>query len=72
MVAPLPRPRRTSQLADRLAAARRARFVGRLAEQELFRAALLEPEPPFAVLHLYGPAGVGKTALLGEYARIGA
>ena len=66
MVAPLPGPGRTSRLADRLAAARRARFVGRLAELELFRAALLEQEPPFAVLHLFGPGGVGKTALLGE------
>ncbi|MGH2535404.1 MAG: ATP-binding protein [Thermomicrobiales bacterium] len=58
------------RLADRLAAARRGRFVGRQDEIEAFRAALLADEPPFAVLHLYGPGGVGKTTLLREYARI--
>jgi hypothetical protein len=59
-------------MADRLAAARRGRFVGREAEIELFRSALLAETPPFAVLHLYGPGGVGKTTLLREYARIAA
>jgi hypothetical protein len=58
------------RLADRLAAARRGRFVGREAELELFRSALLAAESPFAVLYLYGPGGVGKTTLLREYARI--
>jgi predicted acetyltransferase/energy-coupling factor transporter ATP-binding protein EcfA2 len=61
-----PQPR----IADRLAAARRGRFVGRQAELVLFRDALLADEPPFAVLHLHGPGGVGKTTLLREYARI--
>lgn len=51
-------------LADRLAAGRRRRFVGRTAEVELVRHALAEPEPPFAVLHVHGPGGVGKTSLL--------
>jgi hypothetical protein len=60
------------RLADRLAAARRGRFVGREAELELFRSALLAVESPFAVLHLYGPGGVGKTTLLREYARLAA
>jgi hypothetical protein len=60
----------TSRLADRLAAARRGRFVGREAELELFRSALLAVEPPFAVLHIYGPGGVGKSTLLREYARL--
>jgi hypothetical protein len=60
------------RIADRLAAARRGRFVGRLAELALFRSALLAAEPPFAVLHIYGPGGVGKTTLLGEYARVAA
>lgn len=62
----------TFRLADRLAAARRGRFVGREAELELFRLALLAAEPSFAVLHLYGPGGVGKTTLLREYALIAA
>src|SRR5919109_5600216 len=60
------------RLADRMAAARRGRFVGREAELELFRSAFLAAEPPFAVLHIYGPGGVGKTTLLREYARIAA
>jgi hypothetical protein len=60
------------RLADRLMAARRAHFVGRQAELELFRAALLADELPFAVLHIYGPGGVGKTTLLHEYGRIAA
>ncbi|MCA1644033.1 MAG: ATP-binding protein, partial [Chloroflexi bacterium] len=69
MTAPTVDPERTPRLADRLAAARRARFVGRQAELELFRSALLASEPPFAVLHVHGPGGIGKTALLAEYAR---
>ena len=60
------------RLADRLAAARQRGFVGRRVELELFRTALLASEPPFTVLHLYGPGGVGKTALLAEYARCAA
>lgn len=64
---PAPRPPR---LADRLAAARR--FVGRAAELELFRAALAADEPPFAVLFLYGPGGIGKSSLLHQYAQVAA
>ena len=60
------------RLADRLAAAGRGRFVGREAELELFRSALLAAEPTFAVLHLHGPGSVGKTTLLREYARLAA
>jgi hypothetical protein len=52
---------------DRLQRARRRRFVGRDAEIELFSAALGPvEEAPFSVLYVYGPGGVGKTALLGE------
>lgn len=72
MSAPDPHPKRFVRLADRMIAARRKHFVGRVAEIELFRLALLEAVPPFAVLHLYGPGGVGKTTLLQEYARIAA
>ena len=46
-----------------LLAARR-RFVGRAAELELVRAALDAPQPPFAVLYVHGPGGIGKTCLL--------
>ena len=66
------RPEPARRLADRLAVARRARFVGRLGERELFRAALTADAAPFAVLHIHGPGGVGKTALLAEYAHLAA
>ena len=59
----------TPRIADRLVAARRGRFVGRSDELELFRSVLLSAEPPFAVLYVYGPGGIGKTTLLHEYAR---
>lgn len=61
-----------TRLAGRLELARRARFVGRTEELELFRAALKAAEPPYAVLYIYGPGGIGKTTLLREYARIAA
>jgi hypothetical protein len=67
-----PPPDPTVRLADRLGAARHARFVGRVDELALFRSALRTPAPPFAVLHLHGPGGVGKSTLLGEFARIAA
>ena len=57
-------------MADRLAAARRQRFVGRVDELAFFRKALLEDTPGLAVLHVFGPGGIGKTAMLGEYARL--
>ena len=52
------------RIADRLASARRSRFVGREAEIELFRSALSARESPFVVLHVGGAGGVGKTTLL--------
>ena len=52
-------------LGDVLTEHRRRRFVGRSAEIELFRAALDDAiDPPFSVLHVHGPGGVGKTSLL--------
>jgi hypothetical protein len=54
---------------DRLQARARQRFVGRQAEIAVFRAALDAGEPPFVVLHIHGPGGVGKTTLLREMAR---
>lgn len=59
-----------NRLQNRLTHARRKRFMGRTAELELFRTALEQAVPDFAVLFLYGPGGVGKTTLLHEYARI--
>ena len=61
-------PPPASTVADRLKNARRRRFVGRAAERELFLSALTASEPPFSVLWLHGPGGVGKTALLGAFA----
>lgn len=60
----------TTRLGARLASARRRSFVGRSNELAEFAAALTEDEPPFAVLHVYGPGGVGKTTLLSEFARL--
>lgn len=64
--------RSTARLADRLAAERSQRFVGRTAEQAAFRAALTGPDAAYAVLYVFGPGGVGKSALLAAYARIAA
>jgi hypothetical protein len=58
----------SARLADRLNAARQRRFVGRASELALFGSALAAPELPFALLFVFGPGGVGKTALLGEFA----
>jgi len=60
------------RMSERLAALRRSRFVGRQAELELFQVALSRDVPDFAVLHIYGPGGIGKTTLLREYARLAA
>lgn len=51
-------------LGEVLAARRRRMFVGRASEVELFRLALEDAEPPFSVLHIHGPGGIGKTTLL--------
>jgi hypothetical protein len=51
-------------LASRLTRARNGRFVGREAEQALWRSALTSESPAFAVLWLHGPGGIGKSALL--------
>ena len=60
------------RIAARLVSARRQRFVGRAAEIEMVRAALLAEQLPFVVLHLSGEGGVGKTMLMGEFASVAA
>ena len=64
--------RSAGTVGDLLASRRRARFVGRASEVELFRVALESPEPPFVLLHLHGPPGIGKTSLLDVYAGLAA
>src|SRR5688572_2227653 len=54
----------------RLAQTAQMRFVGRRAELAQFETALQEPSPPFAVLHVHGVGGVGKSTLLREFARL--
>lgn len=51
-------------LADRLRANRARTFVGRVQETALFRQALRSDPPPFNLLWLHGPGGVGKSALV--------
>ena len=51
-------------------AKRRESFTGRVAEQSTFRQLLLTEEPEYAILHIYGVGGVGKSSLLGQYRRI--
>jgi hypothetical protein len=59
-------------LGDLLASRRRRRFVGRASEVELLRAALESPDPPFRLLHIHGPPGIGKSRLLDVYAGLAA
>ena len=51
-------------LSHRLAQTAHRCFVGRAAELQIFERALAAPLPPFAVLWIHGPGGVGKSALL--------
>jgi RimJ/RimL family protein N-acetyltransferase len=59
-----------ARLGDRLAAARRRLVVGRSAELALFGSALAGEEALLALVFVHGPGGVGKTVLLGEFARL--
>ncbi|MEM8484966.1 MAG: ATP-binding protein [Bacteroidota bacterium] len=55
------------KLSDRLREASRRLFVGRSAQRKLFETVLSADTHPFALLHIYGPGGIGKTSLLYEY-----
>ncbi len=52
---------------DRLETARRRGFVGREAELSRFQALLADPDEP-RVVYVHGPGGIGKTALLHQFA----
>ncbi|HYN72858.1 MAG TPA: ATP-binding protein [Nakamurella sp.] len=58
------------RMADRIAAARRRGFVGRVAELEMFSALIASPDPMVAVLFVHGPAGVGKSTLLRRFGAV--
>lgn len=60
------------RLAGRLTRARSERFVGRDTEQALWRGALCDDTPGFAVLWVHGPGGIGRSALLRGLADIAA
>ena len=55
-------------VSERLNTGRHRQFVGRDHERAIFREAIAAPHLPFLLLHLYGPGGVGKSALLREFA----
>ncbi|HEY6763064.1 MAG TPA: hypothetical protein VI318_26415 [Baekduia sp.] len=57
-------------LADRLRARDVERFVGRTTELAIF-AGLFVDDPPTSVVHVHGPGGIGKSALLRQVERLG-
>ncbi len=58
-------------MADRLRARDAERFVGRTAELAVFDTLFVE-DPPASVVHVHGPGGIGKSALLRQVERLGA
>ena len=59
-------------LAARMQAVRREAFIGRHAELDLFAEAVAAEVASFAVLHVHGPGGVGKSALVARFAHLAA
>ena len=66
---PRPAPKQPAPFASRATSALQHNFVGRTDELALFTTILAAEEPPFAILRVQGPGGVGKSALLNEFAR---
>ena len=62
MLSPDPPAAPSSRLVDRLSEAERSSFVGRRAEVETFRQALLSPVPPFAVMEVLAEANRRRAA----------
>ncbi len=62
----------TPQLFDLMRRTERQLFVGRTEEQAMFSAALRADPKPFHVLHVHGPGGIGKSALLQRFAETAA
>ncbi|MGH3566403.1 MAG: ATP-binding protein [Pseudonocardia sp.] len=62
-----PGPKRRATIGSQLERARQRRFVGRQYELELFQSALTAAQPPYSVIHVHGPGGVGKTSLLARF-----
>jgi hypothetical protein len=54
----------STTIGDRLHVEGGRHFVGRMTELDLARTALHASNPPFSMLYVHGPGGVGKTALL--------
>lgn len=61
----------STRIGDELARMEARLFAGRRRERETFAALLDDPVRSQAVVHLYGPAGIGKTWLLGRFRQIG-
>ena len=55
-------------VSERLTTGRHQQFIGREPERLLFEKAIAAPVLPFLLLHIYGPGGIGKSALLREFA----
>jgi hypothetical protein len=58
-------------IADRVRARDVERFVGRTAELAVFDGLFVD-DPPASVVHVHGPGGIGKSALLRQVERLGA
>ena len=51
-------------IAERISQAAERSFVGRRAEVEMLRDAILADEPAFVVAYVHGPGGIGKSRLV--------